>query len=44
MINGLDILLMSIIAMLIAENKRQKKQAELWKSTAKTINKILNSK
>ena len=44
MINGLDILLMSMIAILIAENKKHKKQAELWKSTAKTINKILNSK
>ncbi len=44
MINGLDILLVSIIAILIAENKKHKKQAELWKSTAKTINKILNSK
>jgi hypothetical protein len=44
MINGLDILLISIIAILIAENKRHKKQAELWRSTAKTINKILNSK
>jgi len=44
MVNGLDILLISIIAILITENKRHKKQAELWKSTAKTINKTLNSK
>ena len=44
MINGIDILLIVLIIILITENKRQKKQAELWKSTAKTINKILNSK
>jgi len=44
MINGLDILLISIIAILIAENKKHKKQTELWKSTAKIINTILNSK
>jgi len=44
MINGIDILLIVLIIVLAAENKRQKKQAELWESTAKTINKILNSK
>jgi len=44
MINGIDILLIVLIIVLAAENKRQKKQAELWKSTAKTINKTLNSK
>jgi len=44
MINGIDILLIVLIVVLIAENKRHKKQAELWRSTAKTINKILNSK
>jgi len=44
MINGIDIVLIIIVIVLVAENKRQKKQAELWKSTAKTINKILNSK
>ena len=32
------------LLILAAENKKHKKQTELWRSTAKTINKILNSK
>ena len=44
MINGIDILLIVLIIVLAAENKRQKKRTENWKSTAKIINTILNSK
>jgi len=44
MINGIDIVLIIIVIVLAAENKRQKNKAENWKSTAKIINTILNSK
>jgi len=44
MINGIDIVLIIIVIVLVAENKRQKKRTENWKSTAKIINTKLNSK
>jgi hypothetical protein len=44
MINGIDILLIVLIIVLAAENKRQKNRAENWKMTAKIINTKLNSK
>jgi len=44
MINGLNIALTIIIFILSAKYKKQKRTAENWKNTAKTINAILNDR
>ena len=44
MINGLNIALVIIIFILGSKYKKQKKTAENWKNTAKTINAILNDR